>query len=168
MPRSFDVSVDSPASVEQILCAFGESDYWAARLTAFDDGAATLDQLAVDADQTVDVGFRVGLFRDRLPEVITKFAPHDMALVHNQKWSRIDDNRVRGELRVDVSGVPVTALGQALLAPAQHGSRLTMTTTIAVKIPLVGGAIESAIARQVGEDITKYHRFTSDWIAENR
>ncbi len=167
MPRSFDVSVDSPASVERILGAFGEAEYWAARLTAFDDGAATLDKLTVDADQTVDVGFSVGLFRDRLPKVIIKFAPSELALVHNQKWSPIGDDRVRGEVRVEVSGVPVTALGQALLAPAQHGSRLTMTTTIAVKIPVVGGAIESAVARQVAQDIAKYHRFTSEWIAEN-
>ncbi len=87
--------------------------------------------------------------------------------MQNQKWSRIGDDRVRGEVQVDVSGVPVTARGQALLAPAPQGSRLTMTTTIAVKIPVVGGAIESAIANRVGEDITRYHRFTSEWIAEN-
>jgi hypothetical protein len=159
--------VDSPASVEQILSAFGDADYWEARLTAFDDGAGTLDELTVDAAQTVDVGFRVGLFRDRLPEAITKFAPSELALVHNQKWSRINDNRVRGDVRVEVSGVPVSALGQALLAPARRGSLLTMTTIIEVKIPLVGGAIETAIASRVGEDIAKYHRFTSAWIAEN-
>ncbi|MBV8863758.1 MAG: DUF2505 domain-containing protein [Mycobacterium sp.] len=167
MPRSFDVSVDSPASVEQILCAFGERRYWAARLTAFDDGTATLNQLTVDADRTVDVGFRVNLLRDRLPAVIVRFAPSELALVHSQTWTRLGDDRVHGEVRVDVSGVPVTAQGQAMLAPAQHGSRLTMSTSVAVNIPVVGGAIERAIARQVAGDITKYHRFTSEWIAEN-
>jgi hypothetical protein len=168
MPRSFDVSVDSAASVEQIFSAFGAADYWGARLGAFDDGAGTLDILTVDADNSVDVGFTVGLFRDRLPEVITRFQRNDLALKHNQKWSRIGHNRVRGEIRVDVSGAPVTALGQALLASAQHGSRLTVTTTVAVRIPMVGGPIESLIASRVGDDISKYHQFTSAWIAENR
>jgi hypothetical protein len=168
MPRSFDVSVDSPASVEQILSAFGEAGYWQARLGAFDDGAGTLDVLTVDADNTVEVGFTVSLLRDRLPEVLTRLQRSELALVHHQKWSRIADDRVRAEVRVDVSGAPVTALGQALLTPVQHGSRMTMTTTVAVKIPVVGGAIESAIAGRVGDDISKYHHFTSQWIAENR
>ncbi|MDT5086288.1 MAG: hypothetical protein QOJ61_3331 [Mycobacterium sp.] len=168
MPSSFDVSVDSPASVEQILAAFGVADYWQARLGALDDGAGTLDVLTVGADNTVDVGFTVSLLRDRLPEVITRFQRSELALVHHQKWSRLRGDRVRGEVRVDVSGAPVTALGQALLAPAQYGSRLTMTTTVAVKIPVVGGAIESAIASRVGEDINKYHHFTGEWITENR
>ena len=168
MPRSFDVSVDSPAGVDQILSAFGEADYWEARLSAFDDGPGTLDVLTVDADHTVDVGFTVSLFRDRLPEVITKFQRSELALVHTQKWSRIGDDRVRGEIRVDVSGAPVTAVGQALLAPARRGSRVTMTTTVAVKIPMVGGTIAGVIAGRVGDDISKYHYFTSQWIAENR
>ena len=167
MPRSFDVSVDSPASVEEILAAFGEADYWQARLGAF-DGAGTLDVLTVGSDNTVDVAFTVSLLRDRLPEVITRFQRSELALVHHQKWSPLRGDRVRGEVRVDVSGAPVTALGQALLAPAQYGSRLTMTTSVAVKIPLVGGAIESAIASRVGDDINKYHHFTGEWITENR
>ena len=35
MPRSFDVSVESPASVEQVHCAFSDEDYWLARFAAF-------------------------------------------------------------------------------------------------------------------------------------
>ena len=34
MSRTFDVSFDSPASVEQIHSAFGEEDYWLARIAA--------------------------------------------------------------------------------------------------------------------------------------
>ena len=52
MPRSFDVSFESPASVEQVHAAFSDEDYWLARLAAF--GAdSTLDSLIVDADSTV-------------------------------------------------------------------------------------------------------------------
>ena len=54
MPRSFDVSFQSPASVEQIHSAFGEEDYWLARIAAF-GGSKTLDSLIVDPDGTVTV-----------------------------------------------------------------------------------------------------------------
>jgi len=35
MPRSVDFSVESPASVEQVLSAFADEHYWQARLAAF-------------------------------------------------------------------------------------------------------------------------------------
>jgi hypothetical protein len=34
VPRSFDFSIESPVSVEQIHSAFSEKDYWLARLAA--------------------------------------------------------------------------------------------------------------------------------------
>src|SRR5436305_69897 len=49
MSRSFDVSVDSPASVRQVHTAFRDEDYWLARLATF-GGSSTLDMLTVDAD----------------------------------------------------------------------------------------------------------------------
>ena len=57
---------------------------------------------------------------------------------------------------------------EALIAPADPGSRLDYTASVDVRIPLVGGRIESYIAGQAGEEIGAIHRFTGDWIAENR
>jgi uncharacterized protein DUF2505 len=145
MPRSVDVSVDSPVSVDEIFSAFGNENYWQARLAAFDIGTATLDSLIVGADGAVGVGLRVGLLRDRLPKVITKLQRGDLELMHNQRWSRIGGSRVRGEVRVVVCGAPVSGLGEVLLAPVQNGSRLEFTATVEVNVPLVGGTIESFI-----------------------
>ena len=47
MPRTLDMSFESPATVEQVHSAFGTQDYWLARLAAF-GGAKTLDSLLVD------------------------------------------------------------------------------------------------------------------------
>ena len=54
MPRSFDVSVDSPTSVEQVHRAFSGEDYWLARCAA-SGVPTTLDSLVVDADGNVTV-----------------------------------------------------------------------------------------------------------------
>jgi hypothetical protein len=37
MSRSFDIVAESPASVEQVHAAFGQEDYWPARVAAGDD-----------------------------------------------------------------------------------------------------------------------------------
>jgi hypothetical protein len=72
MPRSFDLHVESPASVEQILSAFGDGNYWRARLAAFGNGTATMSSLIVDASGTVTVVNRLSLVRDRLPKMVTQ------------------------------------------------------------------------------------------------
>jgi len=74
---------------------------------------------------------------------------------------------VRGQVSVAVRGAPVSALGVALLTPVRSGSRLKHTTTVEVKVPLVGGKIESYIGGQLAEQIPAIHRFTTAWIAEN-
>ena len=59
MPRSFDVSVESPASVEQVHGAFSDEEYWLARFAAF-GASTTLDSLIVDSDGTVTVSDHPG------------------------------------------------------------------------------------------------------------
>lgn len=167
MPRSVDLTVESPASVEQILAAFGDEVYWNARLAQFAGGTATLDALSVDEGGTVGVTIRLGLLRDRLPKVVTQLTSGDLQMVRDETWSRTDGGRVRGDIAVAVPGAPVSAIGQALLVPEGAGSRLSYTTNIKVKVPLVGGKIESFMCGQTVDEITKLQDFTNEWIAQN-
>lgn len=167
MPRSFDLSVESPVSVERVHSAFGDKDYWLARLASYSAGAATLDSLITDADGTVTVATTVSLFRDGLPRLITQLHGGDLKTVLNETWSSIGGGRVRGEVSVAVPGVPLSGFFAGLLTPARNGSRLTYTATVRVKVPLVGGAIESFIGGQLAEPITAIQRFTTAWITEH-
>jgi len=167
MPRSFDLSAESPASVEQVHSAFSDEDYWRARLAAFYTGTATLESLIVDADGTVIVATTLSHFLGRLPKLATPWGRGDLAMVHNETWSQIGGGRVRGEVSVAAPGAPLSALGAALLAPVRNGSRLKYTATVQVKVPLVGGKIESFMAGQLAEGITAIQRFTTAWIADN-
>jgi hypothetical protein len=49
----------------------------------------------------------------------------------------------------------------------RNGSRLTYTATVEVKIPLIGGTIESYIGGQLAEQIAAIQRFTTVWITEH-
>jgi Protein of unknown function (DUF2505) len=167
MSRSFDLSVESPASVDQVLSAFGDEDYWQARLATFGGGTATLDALNVDPSGTVAATITISLLRDRLPKMVTQLHRGDLEMVRNERWSRLGDGRVRGDIKVSIPGAPFSALGEALVAPAPNGSQLSYTTTVEVKIPLVGGKIESYIGGQTSQEITALQRFTTEWIAEN-
>jgi Protein of unknown function (DUF2505) len=165
MPRSFDVSVDSPASVEQVHTAFSGEDYWLARLATL-NGSTTLDSLIVDGDQTVRVATTQDLGRDLLPGIVAKFYRRDLKIRHAETWRPID-RQLRGEISVAVSGAPGSGSGAALVAPTQNGSRLTFTGTVEFKVPLVGGAIESFIAREFARGIPDIQHFTAMWVTEH-
>jgi hypothetical protein len=167
MPRSFDLSVESPVNVEQIHSAFGDEDYWLARLANYSAGTGTLDSLIVDADGTVTVASTISPFHDRLPRLVTQLRGGDLKMVRNETWSPIGGGRVRGEVSVAVPGAPASGLGAALLTPMRNGSRLTYTATVEVKIPLIGGTIESYIGGQLAEQIAAIQRFTTVWITEH-
>lgn len=166
MPRTLDLSVESRVTVDQILSAFGDGEYWRARLAAFGGGTATLSSLIIDASGGVTVTITLGLLRDRLPKVVTQLHHGDLEMVRNEAWSWIDGGRVRGDIDVAVPGAPLSAVGQVLLVPEGNGSRMNYTTTVAVKIPLVGGRIESFLCGQTSDEITRLQNFTTEWITE--
>ncbi len=168
MARKFDLSVDAPVGVGDILSAFADDDYWRARLPAFENGTATLNNLTVEPDGAVTVELAVSLFADRLPTAVTKLAGGDLGMIRTERWNWIDDERACGAIEVAVPRAPVTAHGEVLLIPMATGSQLRFSTTVAVKVPLVGGFIESFIIGRLGDDIGAVQRFTNEWIAANR
>lgn len=164
MPRTFDLEVESSSSVGQFRSAFGDEDYWRARLAAMDNGR--LDSLNVDDDGAVNVRSTFKLLGDGLPKVVSQLRLGDLQMTHDETWSRIDGGRVRGEVNVEVSGFPLSSRGTGLLAPTADGSQLTYTATVAVKVPLIGGAIEGFIGSQLTSWIREISTFTTDWIDE--
>ena len=165
MPRSFDVSADSPVSVEQVHTAISGQDYWLARLATL-NGSTALESLVVDDDQTVRVATTQDLGRDLLPGIVAKFYGRDVKLRHTETWRPIDGH-LRGEISVAVSGAPGSGSAAASVAPTQNGSRLTLTGAVEFTVPLVGGAIESFIAREFARGIPDIQDFTAKWIAEH-
>jgi Protein of unknown function (DUF2505) len=168
MARRFDLSVDAPVGVGDILSAFADDEYWRARLAAFESGTATLTSLTVESDGAVTVQLVVSLFAELLPTAVTKFAGGDLGMARTERWSWIDNERACGAIEVVVPRAPVTAHGEVRLTPLVTGSRLRFSTTVGVKVPLVGGLIENFIIGRLGADIGAVQSFTNEWIAANR
>jgi Protein of unknown function (DUF2505) len=166
MPRTFDVSFESPASVEQVHSAFGTKEYWLARIAAF-GGSKTLESLVVDSDGTVTVTVSEDLRHSALPGILAKLYRGDLDVRSNETWRVVGDRQVSGEISVAVTGAPGSGHGAAVLAPLGNGSRMTFTATVEFKVPLVGGTIESYIAREFARGIPEIQRFTTEWISEH-
>jgi Protein of unknown function (DUF2505) len=168
VPRSLALSLDAPVGVDEILAAFGDDQYWQARLAAFDGGTATLNGLTVDDDGAVTAALTVSLFADRLPKVVAALAPGDLAMARTEMWRPTGDGQARGTIEVAVPGAPVTATGKVTLVSRADGARLDFSTTVRVNIPLVGGQVENFIVGRLGDEIGAVQRFTNGWIVAHR
>jgi hypothetical protein len=165
MPRSFDVSVDSPASVDQVHAAFSAEDYWLARLATL-NGTTALESLIVDDDRTVRVATTQDLGSDLLPGIVAKFYRRELKVRHTETWTPWGD-QLRGEITVAVSGAPGSGSAAASVAPTENGSLLTLNGTVEFKVPLVGGTVESFIAREFAQGIPDIRDFTAKWLTEH-
>ena len=165
MPGSLDLVVEFPASVEQVHSAFSDENYWRARLAAF-GGSTTLDSFIAHADGTVSVATTQDLRRHTLPKVIAKVFPGDLLILRKETWRPVGGRRVSGEIIVSAPGALGSGRADAVLAPTQDGSRLGFAATVEVRVPLVGGKIESYIGGQLAEQIHAMQRFTTAWITQ--
>lgn len=167
MPRSFDMASEFGGSVEQVLGAYRDEQYWLARLA--DSGAdhATLDSLTVGRDGTVSASTTQVLARDRLPGVAAQFIKGDLSIVRHETWSPARNDRADGKVTGSIPRAPVSVTGTGLLAPAAKGSRLDVRATVEVRIPLLGGKLESFIGGQLVDLLSAEQRFTTVWITEH-
>jgi len=156
------------ASVEQVLQAFSDEQYWLSRLADSGADEYSLDSLTVDGNG-IDVVTTQRLRADRLPALVTQFHRGDLALVREENWSPIRDGQATATIQLAIIGAPATLSGVAVLAPAKsdHSSRLEFNATVQVNVPLLGGKIENFIGGQLVDLLIAEQRFTTVWITEN-
>ena len=165
MPRSFDVSTSYDGSVEAVHRAFGDRRYWLARRA--DSGAddATLDSMTVGPDGGIDVITTQTLWASRLPGLVSQFHRGDLSFVREETWTPVRDGQARATVRGSIPGAPASLSGTATLTQKGAGSHLDFAATVEVRIPLVGGKVETFIGSQLVELLTAEQRFTTNWIA---
>jgi Protein of unknown function (DUF2505) len=168
MPRSFDILMESVASVEQIHTAFGREDYWLACIAGGDGKVpVTLDSLSVDADGTVTVRCTQHVGRQLLPAPVAKLLPGDLKIVNSETWRPVGDGQVRGQTSASAPGGLGSGRAEVWLSPTRNGSRLRYAVRVEVKVPLLGGKFEKAIGAGLAQSIPAGLQFTEAWIAEH-
>ena len=168
MPRSFDLSANYQGSVAQVHAAFADERYWRARLA--DSGAddATLDALEVGPDGAVDVATTQVLRADRLPGFVAQFHQGDLHIERKEKWSAVVADRSTASVAARIPGAPASVTGSGNLISDDVGAKVDLKVTVEVKIPLVGGRVETFIGNQLVELLISEQRFTTAWILDRQ
>lgn len=164
------MAAEYESTVEQVHKAFSDEQYWLVRLGASGSDHATLDELAVGTDGGIRIKTTQTLRARRLPGVVTQFHRGDLSFVREETWTPMVDGRTAAAVVVGtIPGAPASLTSDVVLAPtiSRPGSRMAFAATVEVRVPLVGGKIESFIGHQLVELVIAEQRFTTVWITEN-
>lgn len=164
------MSTDYGASVEQVLQAFSDEQYWLARLADSGADQATLDSLRSEGTGGgVDVITTQVLRSDRLPALVSQFHRGDLRIRREETWGPVTDGTATATVVGSILDAPAALTGTAVLEPMSQtgGARLKFQATVEVRIPLVGGKLENFIGNQLVELLIAEQRFTTMWISEN-
>lgn len=166
MPRSFDMAAEYGASVEQVRGVFCNRDYWLARLAESGADVYTLDSMCDDGSGGVDITTTQIMRAARLPAVVTQLHFGDLSAVREEHWGPIVDGQAHATVRGRVRGAPLSISGHSVLAPFAGGARLQLTMTVEVRIPLLGGKVETMIGQHLKDLLRLETVFTMAWIAD--
>ena len=166
------MSTDYGVTVEEVLRAFSDEEYWLARLA--DSGAddTTLDSMQLGGpsgtDGSIDVITTQVLRSDRLPGLITQFHRGDLRIRREEKWEPVTNGSAAAAITGSILDAPASLTGTAVLEPVAEtgGARMKLQATVEVRIPLVGGKLENFIGNQLVELLIAEQRFTTTWIGE--
>nr|WP_296777491.1 DUF2505 domain-containing protein [Rhodococcus sp. (in: high G+C Gram-positive bacteria)] len=164
MSRDFEFTINSEHTPAEVHEALTSEDQWLARfakakktegyeLIAHDDGAFT-----------VDISEEVGT--SELPGFVKKVIKGKLLITRTDHWGPLDGDRADGTLAGGSSSLPAKVEGTMTLRPDGDGAILTVTGRSTVKIPLIGGKIESLINDMIRDMVDQETRETVEWAEE--
>lgn len=171
MSRSFDLSADYEASVEQVHRAFQEEGYWRARLADIPVDEARLESMRRGGesgdDGTVEVVTLQVVRSHNLAAVVKQLHRGDVRVRREETWGPISDGIASASIAGTIEGTPVHVSGTGELSPIARGARIAYRVTVKVRVPLIGGKVERLIGAQLAELVAMEQRLTAEWIADN-
>ncbi|RVW10120.1 DUF2505 domain-containing protein [Prescottella agglutinans] len=164
MARHIEHSAQYPHPVATLHAALTDERYWHARLQEVGGPGAKLDEVTL-GDGTVAVAMTQSVPAEHLPAMVTKVRPGDLIIKRTESWGPLHGDRAEGTFSAEVEGAPGQLRGTMTLTADGDGSLLVMEGEVEVKLPLIGGKVESVIAGQVLELLDAEEDFTGQWTA---
>lgn len=99
-----------------------------------------------------------------VPSFAKKFAGETTRVIHSEEWPSSSS----GTLTIETPGKPTSLTGTLTLKPSGSGTAEVFDGEIKVKVPLIGGKLESLMADLFTQGMDKEHAVGVAWLAGDR
>ncbi|XGU19581.1 DUF2505 domain-containing protein [Rhodococcus sp. 3Y1] len=144
---------------EKVHEAVTSEQYWRDRIVAVGGPGATIEELTV-RDETVAVTMSQIIAAEHLPSMVSKVVNGDIVIKRSETMAPFKDGKATGTFSAHVDGVPARVEGTQVLTGDENSATLEIDGEVEVKIPFLGGKIESAIVDEVVRLIQAEQDFT--------
>jgi hypothetical protein len=160
--RKFSFTVSYSVPVEELHRALISDDMWQARFSLSE--TAGLDLSHPDGPGTIRVHMTERLRRDKVPPIVRKVLESELVLERTDNWGPLDGDIVRGTFTAASTGITTEMEGTYEVRPTVEGAQLEVAGTVAVKVPLIGRAIEPLAEQLQRRAVDGERRFIEDWL----
>lgn len=170
MPRSlvYDVDVDIPAA--QMYGYFTTVGYWEDLVAYYLSHSAQTEIAHFSSDETgTDITFAHIMSAQDLPPVARRVISGSFVVKREQHFEPFDApaNQALGRYRAHIP-VPLDLTGDYVLHDTDRGSRMRLTTSCQMRVPIIGGQIEQLVLGGLKTLFANEGEFTSEWVAAHR
>ncbi|MCC2592797.1 DUF2505 domain-containing protein [Tessaracoccus sp. OS52] len=104
-----------------------------------------------------------------VPGEVARFVGKDVNMVQRFEWgSPQADGTSRGNVDVDVKGMPINVAAVAVLKPLGEATAGDYSGDLNVKLPLVGGKVEKMVAPFIEKAFAGIERRAQEWLARDQ
>jgi hypothetical protein len=96
-----------------------------------------------------------------LPSFATKIVGDEITTLQVERWTSVD----HADVDVSIPGKPGDMAGSVSLKAAGEQTVETVDMEVTIRLPLIGGKIESLIAEMLGKALDVEHRTGAEWLA---
>jgi hypothetical protein len=150
----------------ELLDVMLDLDYLNARHERF-KGVGTPEVERTDSNAIVTTIRQLPM--DKIPGAFRGFVG-DGRIVQVDTWQLPDSSEengaaIVGSWRATLSSAPARMGGEYLVEPAESGSSYSVSVEVSVKVPLVGGKLESQVRGYLEHLVGKEQTYLSEWIS---
>lgn len=161
MSRDFEFTVSSEHTAAEVYEALNSEDQWLARFAKAEKTDGYTLTKHEHGGLTVDITEEVGT--SELPGFVKKVVRGKLMVTRTDAWGPLEGECADGTLAGGATAIPVSVDGLLRLRPNGTGSVLTVTGTSTVKIPLIGGKIESLVNDMIKSMVEQETEDTNEW-----
>jgi len=152
---------------ERVYTVMVDPEFLKARLERLGGPGAALLEHHVD-DKGARYRLRHGVDADAVPPMVRSLVNGDLVIQRDETLVPDGPGRYSGTVAVAIPGTPASAQGGMRLADLGEGtSEFVVDAAVTVKVPLIGGKIESMVAGQIEGLLGTETAFTLDWLRQH-
>ncbi|WP_330184705.1 DUF2505 domain-containing protein [Nocardia sp. NBC_01503] len=163
MSRKFSFTVQYSVPVEELHRALTNDEMWNARFA--DATTATLELSHPDGPGTIRIHMTEKAPEDKIPGLVKKVLKSDLMLERTDTWGALEGDTAKGAFQGASGGITTEMEGTFELRPTAEGSEIEAAGTVAVKVPLVGGAIEPLVENLLEKVMNSERKSVEAWFA---